>query len=56
MKRIREKGAGFVENEVQRINQLLLGKVVATKRKELTERLNILKAFAVPKPNISDEL
>lgn len=55
---MREKGQDFIQSEVQRINQLLLGKIVATKRKELTERLNILKAFTVPTTNkiSTDEL
>lgn len=41
-----EKGLTFVPHEVQRVKQLLLtGKLSANKRRELEQRVNVLKAF-----------
>lgn len=45
MQRIQAKGIDFVANENRRINQLLLEKITETKRQELRQRINILRAF-----------
>lgn len=40
-----DKGLSFVPMETKRVQQLLAGKVAANKRRELEQRLNVLKAF-----------
>lgn len=40
-----DKGLSFVPLETQRVQHLLEGKVAANKRRELEQRLNVLKAF-----------
>lgn len=41
-----ERGLGFVRTEADRVLQLLQkGKLSATKRRELEQRVNVLKAF-----------
>lgn len=53
MKRILEKGAGFVKSEVERLSKIVReGKVNEKKKQELSNHLNILHSFAV----VKDEL
>merc|ERR1719399_356385 len=45
MKRVQEKGVGFVEGEVKRVKKLIGGKITDKKKKFFNERLNILASF-----------
>lgn len=45
MKRIREKGISFKEDERNRVNKLLATKLTVPKQKELEDRLNVLLSF-----------
>lgn len=45
MKRIREKGISFKEEERTRVKKLLATKLTPQKKKELENRLNILISF-----------
>lgn len=45
MKRIREKGISFKEEERNRVNKLLATKLTISKHKELEDRLNVLLSF-----------
>lgn len=45
MKRIEEKGLGFVSGESKRLQHLLSGKISDNKKAELNQKLNILSAF-----------
>lgn len=56
MKKVQEKGISFVQAERQRVKQLLTGKIIDAKKKELNLRLNILKAFEVSNEQIKTEL
>lgn len=48
MKKIIEKGAGFVKNEVERLSKIVReGKVNDKKKQELSNHLNILHSFSV---------
>merc|ERR1719399_1403633 len=42
MKRVQEKGVGFVEGEAKRVKKLMSGKITDKKKKLFNERLNIL--------------
>lgn len=45
MKRIREKGISFKEDERNRVSKLLSTKLTPQKKKELEDRLNVLLSF-----------
>lgn len=45
MKRIREKGISFKEDERNRVNKLLATKLTVPKQKELEDQLNVLLSF-----------
>ncbi|GLV36848.1 windbeutel [Carabus blaptoides fortunei] len=53
MKKIIENGKKFITQETDRVLKLLKEKISAKKQNELQNRLNILRAFAVPR---KDEL
>lgn len=56
MKKIVEKGEGFVETEVERLEKLRSGKLSDKKKEQIGERLNILSTFTVSKIHGKDEL
>lgn len=45
MKRIREKGISFKDEERNRVTKLLSTKLSSQKKKELEDRLNVLLSF-----------
>lgn len=45
MRRVLEKGIGFIGAERTRLQQLLSEKISDKKRKEINQKLNILSAF-----------
>eukprot|EP01062_Namystynia_karyoxenos_P027985 TRINITY_DN212_c0_g1_i1.p1 TRINITY_DN212_c0_g1~~TRINITY_DN212_c0_g1_i1.p1 ORF type:complete len:253 (+),score=124.98 TRINITY_DN212_c0_g1_i1:83-841(+) len=49
MKKIMDKGAGFVEQEVERLQTLLDSKITDEKKEQFARRLNILPSFTAPK-------
>lgn len=53
MKKIIENGKKFIAQETDRVSKLLKGKISPKKQTELQNRLNILRAFAIPR---NDEL
>lgn len=56
MKRIRERGAQFVDDEIARLTKLKNSKVSDTKKLELSHRLNILQAFQIKSKKVKIEL
>lgn len=53
MKKILDNGIGFVKQEVNRLSKILKeGKVNDKKKKELSNRLNILHSFSVSKDEL----
>ncbi|XP_052797761.1 endoplasmic reticulum resident protein 29-like [Mya arenaria] len=47
MKRVAEKGTGFVDSEIERLEKLRSGKLSDKKKEQLADRLNILATFSV---------
>jgi len=56
MQKIIEKGDGFVETEVERLEKLRSGKLSDKKKEQIGGRLNILSTFIVSKLHVKDEL
>lgn len=53
MKKILENGIGFVKQEVSRLSKIVTeGKVNDKKKKELSNRLNILHSFSIKKDEL----
>lgn len=53
MKKVIENGKDFLKQETDRIGKLLKGKLASAKKSELQSKLNIIRAFTVPR---KDEL
>ena len=53
MKKVLDKGNGFIKDEVTRVEKLRSGKVSDNKKKQLGDRLNILASFQL---GLKDEL
>lgn len=53
MKKVMEKGDGFIELEIKRIKNLLAGKISENKKNELNDKINILSRFKI---NRNEEL
>lgn len=53
MKKVMEKGDGFIELEIKRIKNLLTGKISENKKNELNDTVNILSRFKI---NRNEEL
>lgn len=45
MQRMLDKGSGFVDDEMKRLNKLLAGKLSTEKKTDMGYRINILRAF-----------
>lgn len=45
MQRMLDKGAGFVDDEMKRLNKLMTGKLSNEKKTDMGHRINILRAF-----------
>ena len=56
MQKIIEKGDGFVETELERLEKLRSGKLSDKKKEQIGGRLNILSTFIVSKLHVKDEL
>lgn len=56
MKRVVEVGLDYVEEEKVRTAEMLGKKVSAAKKQEMSERLNILKAFETADRLVKSEL
>ncbi len=56
MKRVVEVGLDYVEEEKLRTEEMLGKKVSAAKKQEMSDRLNILKAFETADKLIKTEL
>ena len=52
MKRVQEKGAGFIDTETGRVKKLMGGKITDKKKELFGERLNILASFNAAKDEL----
>merc|ERR1712187_1036225 len=52
MTKIKEKGFGYVEKEVNRVDKVLQGQIAEQKRVELQDKMKILSVFASSKDEL----